>query len=88
VRFNFCFLIIAKCFRALIIVQYTLSNQWSLWNEHDRKVKISAVPTKTKSWEPAYSQALNQKKIDRQEEKIQRVRQADSQTAMVDGVWS
>jgi len=49
----------------------------------NRKLDISTAPTK------AYSQALNQTKIDRQ-----RVRsresgmQVDSQTAMVDGVWS
>jgi len=49
----------------------------------NRKLEISTAPTKAKSREPAYSQALIQNKI-----KIQRVRQADSQTAMVDGVWS
>jgi len=36
---------------------------------HNRKLKISTAPTKAKSWEPAYSQALIQNKI-------QRVRQA------------
>jgi len=46
--------------------------------------------TKAKSREPAYSKTLkfNQNKIDRQRVNIQRVRQAKSQTAMVDGVWS
>jgi len=38
--------------------------------------------------EPAYSQLLIQNKILRHGIKIQRVKQADSQTAMVDGVWS
>ena len=32
----------------------------------NRKLLISRAPTKTKSQEPAYSQALNQNKIDRQ----------------------
>src|SRR6218665_2655285 len=32
----------------------------------NRKLLISRVPTKAKSREPAYSQALNQNKIDRQ----------------------
>ena len=32
----------------------------------NRKLDISRPPTKAKSWEPAYSQALNQNKIDRQ----------------------
>ena len=53
-----------------------------------RKLEISTAPTEAKSRESAYSQALNQDKIDRQRVKIKRVRQADSQTAMVDGVWS
>src|SRR6185503_20240255 len=50
----------------------------------NRKLDISTAPTKAKSREPAYSQALNQNRIDRQRVKIQRVRQADSQTAKVD----
>ena len=50
----------------------------------NRKLDISTAPTKAKSREPAYSQALNQNRIDRQGVKIQRVRQADSQTAKVD----
>src|SRR6218665_827 len=33
---------------------------------HNRKLLISRAPTKVKSQEPAYSQALNQNKIDRQ----------------------
>src|SRR6218665_2130773 len=54
----------------------------------NRNLQISRAPTKAKSQEPAYSQALNQNKIDRQRS-ISREsgRQADSQTAMVDGVW-
>jgi len=31
----------------------------------NHKLKISTEPTNAKSWEPAYSQALNQDKIDR-----------------------
>jgi len=39
--------------------------------------------------EPAYSQALVQNKIDRQWVRSRESgRQADSQTAMMDGVWS
>ena len=49
------------------------------------KLKISRVPTKAKLGEPAYSQVLNQNKIDRQRSKS---RESGSQTAMVDGVWS
>jgi len=41
-----------------------------------------------KSREPAYSQAHNQNKVDRQRLEVQRVRKADSQTSTVDGVWS
>jgi len=52
-----------------------------------RKLKISTVLAKAKSWGPAYSQAFNQNKIDKQGVKIQIVRKADSQTTMVDGVW-
>ena len=36
--------------------------------------------------EPAYSQVIIQNKIDRQGVKVQRISQADSQTAKVDGV--
>src|SRR6218665_59663 len=37
------------------------------WNRNrNRKLLISRAPTKAKSQEPAYSQALNQNKIDRQ----------------------
>src|ERR1043165_3739040 len=53
----------------------------------NRKLGTSTAPTKAKSREPAYSQALNQIKIDKQGVKIQRVRQADRQAAKVDGVW-
>jgi len=34
--------------------------------DENRKLQISTSPTKAKSREPAYSQALNQIKIDRQ----------------------
>ena len=34
-------------------------------SSRNRKLEISTAPTKAKSWEPAYSQALNQNKIDR-----------------------
>jgi len=40
-------------------------------------LEISKAPSKAKLWESAYSQALNQNKIDRQEVKIKRVRQTD-----------
>jgi len=33
---------------------------------HNRRLGISDAPTEAKSWEPAYSQTLNQNKIDRQ----------------------
>src|SRR5688572_6646089 len=39
----------------------------------NRKHETSTAPTKAKSREPAYSQALNQNKIDRHGVKIQRV---------------
>ena len=55
----------------------------------NRKLLISRAPTKAKSQEPAYSQALNKSKIDRQRSRSRESgRQADSQTAMVDGAWS
>jgi len=45
--------------------------------------------TKTMSREPAYSQKLIQNKIDRQRVRCRESgRQANCQTAMVDGVWS
>src|SRR6218665_3575060 len=37
-----------------------------LHRNRNRKLLISRAPTKAKSQEPAYSQALNQNKIDRQ----------------------
>ena len=40
----------------------------------NRKLEISRAPTKAKSREPAYSQALNQNRIDRQGSRIQTVR--------------
>ena len=54
----------------------------------NRKLEIYTAPTKAKSWEPTYAQALNKGKIDSQGFKIQRARQEDSQTATVDGVCS
>ena len=48
---------------------------------------MSAAPTKAKSREPAYSQALNKNKIDRQRVKSRESgKQADSKAAMVGGV--
>ena len=54
------------------------------------KLETSTTPTKEKSREPSYSQAPVQNKIDRPRQRgyILRARQANSQTAMVDGVWS
>src|SRR6218665_3193747 len=54
----------------------------------NRKLQISRAPTKAKSQEPAYSQALNQNKIDRQQS---RSRESGRQTVrrlwrMVPGV--
>ena len=58
-------------------------------NNRNRTLDISTAPTKAKSQEPAYSQALVQNKIVRQRVRSKESgRQADSQTAMVDGVWS
>ena len=51
----------------------------------NRKLDISTAPTKARSREPAYSQALILNKIDRQRVKS---RESASQTAMVYGVWS
>src|SRR6218665_590172 len=55
----------------------------------NRKVEISTALAKAKWREPAYSQALVQNKINRQRVRCRESgRKADSQTAMVDGVWS
>ena len=55
----------------------------------NRKLEISTAPTGAKLREPAYSQALIQNKIDKQRVRSRESgRQADSQTAMMDGVWS
>ena len=60
-----------------------------LASNRNRKLYISRAPTKAKSQEPAYSQTLNQNKIGWQRSRSRESgRQADSQTAMVDGVWS
>src|SRR6218665_356640 len=57
------------------------------WFNRNRNLEISTTPTKAKSREPAYSQALFQNKIDKQRVKIRRVRlQGGRQTAMMDGV--
>src|SRR6218665_1257270 len=50
-----------------------------LYLNRKRKLKIYTSPTKAKSREPAYLQALNQNKIYRQGS-ISRVRQGDNQT--------
>ena len=52
----------------------------------NRKLEISTAPTKAKSREPAYSQALVQNKSIGSGSDSES--QADSRTAMVDGVWS
>ena len=65
-----------------------MSPEESLINRNsnrNRELEISRAPTKEKSREPAYSPALNLYKINRQRSKS-RVRQADSQTAVVFGV--
>jgi len=55
----------------------------------NRRLKISTALTKAKSRKLAYSQALVQNKIDRQLVRSRDSgRQANSQTAMVDGVLS
>ena len=71
-------------------VKYIMCLMLKCNNRHrNRKLLISTVPTKAKSQEPAYSQALNQNKIDRQRSRSRESgRQADSQMAMVDGAWS
>src|SRR6218665_152701 len=69
-------------------------NAWVLqamnsYRNRNCKLLISKAPTKAKSQEPTYSHALNQNKIDRQRSRSREsCRQADSQTAMVDGVWN
>ena len=55
----------------------------------NRNLAISTAPTKARSREPAYSQALikiKSKSIGMGQDK--RLKQADSQMLMVDGVWS
>jgi len=53
-----------------------------MYRNHNRKLEISRVPTKVKSREPAYSQALVQTKIDRQ-----RVRFRESGRQTVRRLW-
>ena len=75
-----------------------IADMWGDWENQcgnvdklknrNHKLEISTVPTKAKSDEPAYSQMLSQNKIDRQRVKIQKIRQADNQTAVVDGVYN
>jgi len=48
----------------------------------NRKLDISTAPTKARSWEPAYSQALIQNKIDKQ-----RVRSRESGRQTVRWLW-
>src|SRR6218665_655160 len=43
-----------------------MPHHWSDNRNRNRKLLISRAPTKAKPQEPAYSQALNQNKIDRQ----------------------
>ena len=53
------------------------------------KPTISTAPTKAKSREPAYSQALFQNKINRQRVRSRESdRHTDGQIPMVGGVWS
>jgi len=47
-----------------ILDQYNIRPLFGL--QRNRKLEISSVPAKAKSWEPAYSQVLIQSKIDRQ----------------------
>src|SRR6218665_383005 len=54
--------------------------------DRNRKLEIYVASTLAKSQEPAYSQARNQNKIARQGVGIQRVKRANSQTAMLEGV--
>ena len=55
----------------------------------NHKLDVYTAPTKAKSRESAYSQVLIQNKIDRQRVRSRESgKQADNQTAMVDGVWS
>src|SRR6218665_149171 len=53
----------------------------------NRKLEISTAPTRAKKREPAYSPALIQKIINRQGVQIQRVRQIDSERALVDACY-
>ena len=43
----------------------------AFYSDYNRELEISTTPTKAKSREPAYSQAVNQNKIDKQGSKIQ-----------------
>jgi len=43
-----------------------VSHYWREESDRNRKLLICKAPTKAKPQEPAYSQALNQNKIDRQ----------------------
>ena len=49
----------------------------------NQKLEISRAPTKVKSQEPAYSQALNQNKIDRQRSKSREVVNSSSTAVTV-----
>src|SRR6218665_2524212 len=89
-RLIFPLTLYGQCSQFLIIAESDRGRRWNrnLDCNRNHKLEISTAPTKAKSREPVYSQELIQNKIDRQRVKIQRVWQADSQTAMVDGVWS
>jgi len=63
---------------------YNVHTQVHIYYVCNCNLEISTAPIKAKSQEPAYSQALIQNKINRQG----RVRQADSQMAIVSGEWS
>ena len=65
-----------------LIVLWRKTYVWYAWNRNrNRKLLISRAPTKAKSQEPAYSQALNQNKTDRQQSRSRESgRQADRQS--------
>src|SRR6218665_1414350 len=54
----------------------------------NRKLLISRAPTKAKSQEPAYSQALNQNKVDRQRSRSRESGRQTIRRLWVDGAWS
>src|SRR6218665_2647586 len=60
------------------------SDKRQINRNRNRKLWISRPPTKAKSQEPAYSQALNQNKVDRQRS---RSRESGRQTVRGYGGW-